>query len=125
MVNNTRLSKTIRNYRVTSIRSDLSSSIFTVVDTLIKTGDLLLEIGYKESDTIANGRLYYQAALTYYLKPMGYYKNNYHLALGGFLERKVMLLITVLGGGFAAIRSWCEESYISGPGKSVLVLFYH
>ena len=63
--------------------------IFNAVETLIKTGDLLLEIGYKESDTIANGRLYYQSALTHYLKPMGYYKNNYHLALGGFLERKV------------------------------------
>jgi len=102
--------------------------IFNAVETLIKTGDLLLEIGYKESDTIANGRLYYQAALTYYLNPMGYYKNNYHHALGGFLERKVILLITVLSGGFAAIRSWCEESYISGPGKSVffsIVLSYN
>ena len=45
---------------------------------------------------------------------MGYYKNNFHHALG-FLENKVMLLITALGGGCEAIKTWCKDSYISGP----------
>ena len=90
-------------------------TVFSAVEECVKMGDLLLKVGYQESDTIANGTLYYRAALKYFVMPMGLYKNNYHLAMGAFLENKVLLLISALGGEQETIKSWCTESYISGP----------
>ena len=90
---------------------------FTVAE-MMRTGDFILSTGYKESDTVANGRLYYQESLKYYLMPMVVYKNSYHYACSN-VEDQVLLLIVALGGDDKAIRSWCsEESTISGPNPN-------
>ena len=94
-----------------------SGGFFTVAE-MMKTGDLILSTGYKESNTVVNGRLYYQEALKYYLMPMVVYKNNYHHACSN-VEDQVLLLIVALGGDDKAIRSWCsEESSISGANPN-------
>ena len=91
---------------------------FMTVKEMMQTGDLILSHGYKASNTIANGRLYYQEALKYYLLPMIVYKNSYHYACSD-VEEQVLLLIAALGGNDKAIRSWCsEESSISGPNPN-------
>lgn len=92
-------------------------AFFTVAE-MMKTGDFILSTGYKESDTVVNGRLYYQEALKYYLMPMVVYKNSYHHACSN-VEDQVLLLIVALGGDDKAIRSWCsEESSISRPNPN-------
>ena len=45
-------------------------TVFSAVEECVKMGDLLLKVGYQESDTIANGTLYYRAALKYFVMPM-------------------------------------------------------
>jgi len=96
---------------------DPSGGFFTVQECM-KTADLLLATGYKESDTVAHGRLYYQEALKYYLMPMVVYKNSYHHACST-VEDQVLLLIIAAGGDDKAIRSWCsEESSISGENPN-------
>ena len=91
---------------------------FVTVGELMKIGDLQLATGYKETDTVAHGRLYYQHALMNYLMPMVVYKNSYHHACSP-VEDQVLLLIIALGGDNNAIRSWCsEESSISGENPN-------
>lgn len=92
---------------------DPSGGFFTCRE-MMKTGDLLLATGYKESDTVAHGWLYYQEALSYFLMPMVVFKNRYHHVCST-VEDQVLLLIIASGGDDEAIRSWCsEESSISG-----------
>ena len=85
---------------------------------MIKLGDLLIKVGYQESDTVANGRLYYQQALKYFVLPMTVHKNSYHHALSSSVEDKILLLIVALGGDDQTIKVWCEESAISGENPN-------
>ncbi|KAL9181542.1 hypothetical protein ACHAXT_010347 [Thalassiosira profunda] len=93
-------------------------SNYSTVTAMIKLGNLLVNVGYQESDTVANGRLYYQEALRAFTQPMMVYKNSYHHALSISVEDKVLLLIVALGGGDQAIKAWCEESEITGENPN-------
>ena len=93
-------------------------SNFHTITEMIKLGDLLIKVGYQESDTVENGRLYYQQALKYFVLPMTVYKNGYHHALSSSVEDKILLLIVALGGDDETIRIWCEESAISGENPN-------
>ena len=71
-----------------------------------KVGDLLVEIGYRESNTLAHGIKYYQEALKYYIM-------QYKCLPLPAVENKIFLLIIVLGGDEDTIKTWCTEIYCS------------
>lgn len=98
-------------------------SVYPVGD-MIAMGDLLVATGYKESDTVLHGQLYYKEALQYYIKPMTKYNSGYHRACSE-LEDQVLLLIVAAGGDDKAIRSWCsEESNITGNNPDYRSNYY-
>lgn len=94
------------------------------VGDMIAMGDLLLATGYKESDTVRHGQLYYKEALQYYIKHMTAYNSGCHRACSE-LEDQVLLLIIAAGGDDNAIRSWCsEESSITGNNPDYRSNYY-
>ena len=65
--------------------------------TTFEFADLLVQVGYRESDTVANGSLYYREALKYYLMPIKLlsedeYRDDYY-----WVEDRVLLLMVILG----------------------------
>ena len=90
---------------------------YEAVKEMMEYADLLVTVGYQESDTVENGKLFYREALKYYTEPMKVYRVQYHEALGCFLEDRVILLIVALGGGDEEIKAWCTSSEITGPHR--------
>ena len=75
---------------------EVSLTNLTITVTL-EFADLLVQVGYKESDTITNGSLYYREALKYYLMPIKLlgddeYQNDYY-----WVEDRVLLMMIILG----------------------------
>jgi len=72
-------------------------------------GDDLVALGYRETDTIAHGSVYYRRALHYYLE-------TWKLIKGSFfgdacpLEDKFLMLLTVLGGDSKTLMEWFYKS---------------
>ena len=76
--------------------TDVSLTNLTTTTTF-EFADLLLQVGYRESDTVANGSLYYREALKYYLMPIKLlgedeYRDDYY-----WVEDRVLLLMVILG----------------------------
>ena len=71
-------------------------------------GDLLVQIGYRECDTIEHGNIYYREALKHYLLPMKYVKEEEYFSKFGFLEDRILLLLVALGGDRKVIVDWCQ-----------------
>ena len=77
-------------------------------------GDMLLRVGYQESDTIDHGHLYYIEALKYYLIPMKIVKEEYYSKFR-WLEDRVLLLLVLMGSNiskntkYGTVQAWCEK----------------
>jgi len=84
---------------------------------MFKMADLIMEVGYRESDTLRRGTYYYQAALKYYLEPWQFLGKDDFFSLvpkmfmkGRFVEDVLLLLFNVLGGDDTTIFGWCYTS---------------
>lgn len=88
--------------------TDLSLTHLSTVTT-IELADLLVKVGYRESDTVANGMLYYREALKYYLMPLALLDTVYHRQYS-WVEDRIILMIVVLGGDESHIKAWFTES---------------
>lgn len=88
--------------------ADLDFSQCTAVKT-IDFADLLIQIGYRESDTIRHGSAYYREALKYLLAPKKISDDLYHQQLP-YVEDRLLLMLVVLGGDDGAISEWCMET---------------
>ena len=65
--------------------------------------DLILKVGYRESDTVQHAASYYRQALRFYLLPLALLKREYQTAYG-WIEDRVLLLLIALGGDRRHIR---------------------
>ena len=88
--------------------TDLSLTHLTTVTT-IEFADLLVRVGYRESDTVANGMVYYREALKYYLMPLALLDKVYHSQYS-WVEDRIILMIVVLGGDESHLKAWFTES---------------
>lgn len=71
--------------------------------------DFLVQVGYRESDTVANGMLYYREALKHYLlplKPLGRFYHRNH----SYIEDRAILMMIILGGDESHTKAWFTES---------------
>lgn len=89
--------------------SDNNNMEFFMMEKMCDLADLLVEIGYRESDTIASGCVYYQEALKYYIEPRRYIQEKFHEYLFRFDDR-ILLVLVILGGDNRVIEEWCQES---------------
>ena len=87
--------------------TDSSPTHLTTVTT-IELADLLIKVGYRESDTVANGMPYYREALKYYLLPLQLLGKAYHRDYG-WLEDRIVLMLVILGGDESHTRAWFTE----------------
>lgn len=90
------------------VMTDLSLTHLTTVTT-IEFADLLVQVGYRESDTIVNGAMYYREALKYYLMPLKLLGNTYHEDYW-WVEDRMILMLIILGADETHTRAWFTES---------------
>lgn len=76
---------------------------------IIHMGDLLVRIGYKESDTLLHGNVYYREALIFYTMLIKFLRDGMH-ATYSFIEDKILLMLVALGGNNETIEAWFELS---------------
>ncbi len=88
---------------------------------MFKFADLVVEVGYRESDTLLHGTYYYQTALKYYLEPWQFLGKDDFFSFvpkifmkGRFVEDVMFLLFLVMGGDDTTIFGWC---YTSGSDR--------
>jgi len=75
----------------------------------VRFADLLVKVGHRESDTVANGRGYYREALRCYLMPLKILGDDYHSS-HHWIEDRVLLLLVILGGDESHTKAWCTET---------------
>ena len=86
---------------------DISPNDLVAVQSTL--GHLLVEMGYRETDTIENGSVYYRQALQHYIEVL-------HLNAEAVfdptnaLEDKILLLLVVLGADEETLREWMNHS---------------
>jgi hypothetical protein len=76
---------------------------------IIHMGDLLVQIGYQESDTLIHGNVFYREALKFYTMPIKFLRDGMHSTYM-FVEDKILLMLVALGGDNEAINSWFQLS---------------
>jgi hypothetical protein len=76
---------------------------------IIHMGDLLVRIGYQESDTLIHGNVFYREALKFYTMPIKFLRDGMHSSYR-FVEDKILLMLVALGGDNEAISSWFQLS---------------
>ena len=101
--------KLLENER--GVRSWSHATVFTI-DNL---ADLLIKVGYRESNTIKHGSLYYLEALKYYLAPRTLIK-DYYYTMFPCIEDQFLLMLINLGG---IIENSCNGVWNRAvPGKT-------
>eukprot|EP00579_Thalassiosira_antarctica_P006577 CAMPEP_0201899712 /NCGR_PEP_ID=MMETSP0902-20130614/50968_1 /ASSEMBLY_ACC=CAM_ASM_000551 /TAXON_ID=420261 /ORGANISM="Thalassiosira antarctica, Strain CCMP982" /LENGTH=285 /DNA_ID=CAMNT_0048433193 /DNA_START=116 /DNA_END=973 /DNA_ORIENTATION=- len=89
-------------------------SYLLTIAKITDLADLLVNIGYRESDTIEHGSDYYREALKYYLEPKFYVPGGFREYLFRF-EDRILLLFVILGGDNGTIKEWVVEA---GGGRT-------
>ena len=74
--------------------------------------DLLVHLGYRESDTIINGSVYYREALKYFTLPMKYLGHLHYSTQLFRYEDRILLLLCVLGGDEGVIKAWNDTTRV-------------
>lgn len=77
----------------------------------IQMADLLLQIGYRESDTVEHGNVYYRNALKYYIMPISRVKEAQYYIKFGWVDDRILLLLVLLGGDYKSIETECVSFY--------------
>jgi MYND finger len=81
---------------------------------LSSLGDHLVETGYRETDTIENGSVFYRHALRKYINVLSLDSEAFFDASSP-VEDKILLLLVLLGGDEDTIREWMQ--YTESPRK--------
>lgn len=83
-------------------------SRLTLVVT-VEFADLLVQVGHRESGSIASGGVYYREALKHYLMPKKLLGDEYHSSYA-WIEDRILFLLVVLGGDESHTQAWCFET---------------
>mmetsp|Transcript_8895 Transcript_8895/g.19976 ORF Transcript_8895/g.19976 Transcript_8895/m.19976 type:complete len:349 (+) Transcript_8895:33-1079(+) len=103
------LEKDLQQKKHVGVSDDSTTIEDKVVEKMLKLGELLIAVGYRESDTIVHGSLYYREALKYFVMPRRYIHGDFHRKWEG-AEDVILLLLVILGGDDGTIQEWCLES---------------
>lgn len=82
---------------------------FEISSILTTLGDHLVQMGYRESDTIQNGSAYYRQALIHYVQILPLGREAFFHPLHD-VEDKILLLLVLLGGEEDALKQWTQHT---------------